>query len=135
MTNLLVLNSSASGDASVSNQLVEAAVEQIVSARPGAKVVRRDLDRDPLPHLTARTVAGVRAQASTAAETDARALSDALIAELKAADVIVIGAPMCQFQPADHPARLVRPRAARRRDLQLFRSRPQGHWSPARRSS
>lgn len=48
-------------------------------------------------HLTTATLAGVRGIASSAAEHQARALSDQLIAELRAADTIVIGAPMYNF--------------------------------------
>jgi FMN-dependent NADH-azoreductase len=97
MTNLLVLNSSLSGDASVSNLLVEQVVAQVLAAAPKTRVVRRDLAAGDVPHLTPETVAGVRAQAVTPAETEARALSDQLIAELRAADLIVIGAPMYNF--------------------------------------
>lgn len=97
MTNLLVLNSSLSGDASVSNLLVESVVDQITSEHPAVTVTRRDLSTGDIPHLTPHTVAGVRAEPATAAETEARALSDALVGELKAADVIVIGAPMYNF--------------------------------------
>ena len=97
MTNLLVLTSSLSGDASVSNLLVEQTVAHVLAADPAATVVRRDLAADAVPHLTAETVAGVRAVATTPAEAEARDLSDALVAELKAADVIVIGAPMYNF--------------------------------------
>lgn len=97
MSNILVLNSSVSGQASISRLLVADAVTELTSREPDAKIVFRDLAADPIPHLLPSTVAGVRAQASTPAEQEARALSDKLIAELRAADVIVIGAPMYNF--------------------------------------
>ena len=97
MSNILVLNSSVSGEASVSRLLVADAVTELTQRDPSATVVFRDLAADPIPHLLPTTVAGVRAAASTAAEQEARALSDKLIAELRAADVIVIGAPMYNF--------------------------------------
>ena len=97
MSNILVLNSSVSGEASVSRLLVADAVTELTQRDPGAKLVFRDLAADPVPHLTPETVAGVRAQAVTPAEQAARALSDELIAELRAADTIVIGAPMYNF--------------------------------------
>jgi FMN-dependent NADH-azoreductase len=97
MSNILVLNSSVSGEASVSRLLVADAVTELTQRDPGAKLVFRDLAADPIPHLTPETVAGVRAQAVTPAEQAARALSDELIAELRAADTIVIGAPMYNF--------------------------------------
>ena len=95
MSNILVLNSSVSGEASVSRLLVADAVAEL--AKPNDKVVFRDLAADPIPHLLPSTVAGVRGQPATPAEQEARNLSDRLIAELRAADVIVIGAPMYNF--------------------------------------
>ena len=97
MSNILVLNSSVSGEASVSRLLVADAVTELTQRDPSAKLVFRDLAANPLPHLTPETVAGVRSQATTPAEQLARALSDELIAELRAADTIVIGAPMYNF--------------------------------------
>jgi FMN-dependent NADH-azoreductase len=97
MSQVLVLNSSLSGEASVSRLLVAEALAQIVAREPTAKVVVRDLAQAEIPHLNPLTVAGVRATATTVAETKARDLSDQLIAELRAADTIVIGAPMYNF--------------------------------------
>jgi FMN-dependent NADH-azoreductase len=97
MQNILVINSSSGGEESVSRHLVDAAVMQLKSAHPQAKIVRRDLAADPIPHLTTATLAGVRGTPVTEAELAARALSDELIAELRAADLIVIGAPMYNF--------------------------------------
>jgi FMN-dependent NADH-azoreductase len=57
----------------------------------------RDLGAAPTPHLTTANVAGVRGVPTTDTERAARALSDELIAELRAADTIVIGAPMHNF--------------------------------------
>ncbi len=97
MSNILVLNSSVSGEASVSRLLVADAVTELTQRDPSAKLVFRDLAANPVPHLSPETVAGVRSQATTPAEQVARALSDELIAELRAADTIVIGAPMYNF--------------------------------------
>ena len=97
MSTILVLNSSVSGDTSVSRTLVEEAVSRLLEAKPGATVVQRDLGAAPIPHLTTTNLAGVRGVAATDAELAARALSDQLIAELRAADTIVIGAPMYNF--------------------------------------
>ena len=97
MSNILVLNSSVSGEASVSRLLVADAVTELTQRDPAATLVFRDLAANPVPHLTPETVAGVRSQATTPAEQAARALSDELIAELRAADTIVIGAPMYNF--------------------------------------
>ncbi|WP_332764063.1 FMN-dependent NADH-azoreductase [Phenylobacterium sp.] len=97
MSNILVLNSSLSGEASVSRLLVADAVTELTQRDPGATLVFRDLAVAAIPHLTPESVAGVRAQATTPAELASRALSDELIAELRAADTIVIGAPMYNF--------------------------------------
>jgi FMN-dependent NADH-azoreductase len=97
MKSVLVINSSAAREGSVSRALVEDAVAKILDANPFASVVRRDLGETPVPHLTVATLNGVRGTPATDAERDARALSDELLAELRAADTIVIGAPMYNF--------------------------------------
>jgi FMN-dependent NADH-azoreductase len=97
MTNILAINSSVGGEGSVTRVLVAEAVAQLVAANPGARVVTRDLAGETVPHLTPENVNGVRAQAVTPAELAARARSDELIAELKVADVIVVGVPMYNF--------------------------------------
>jgi FMN-dependent NADH-azoreductase len=98
MASVLVLNSSASGPDSVSRQLVSSTVDQLRAKNPSLDVVARDLDANPVPHLNVETTAALRAgQSTTAAQVEARALSDKLIAELKAADTVVIGAPMYNF--------------------------------------
>jgi FMN-dependent NADH-azoreductase len=97
MKSVLVINSSAAREGSVSRLLVEETVARLLEANPYAQVVRRDLGDTPIPHLTTGTLAGVRGVPSTEAEKQARQLSDELIAELRAADTIVIGAPMYNF--------------------------------------
>jgi FMN-dependent NADH-azoreductase len=97
MSNILVINSSAAREGSVSRVLVNHAVGQLRETHPGAVIVERDLGASPMPHLTSGNLAGVRGTPSTEAERAARALSDELIAELRAADTIVIGAPMYNF--------------------------------------
>ena len=95
--NVLVVSSSANGDSSVSGGLAGRFVDALRAADPAAHVVLRDVGANPLPHLTAATVAAIKGSPQTAEEGAARALSDALIAELKEADLIVIGAPMYNF--------------------------------------
>jgi len=97
MKNLLVINSSAAGSNSVSRVLVADAVAKLMAVEPDAKVTHRDLDAAPVPNLSSATLAGVRGTPATEAEFAARKLSDELIAELRAADTIVIGAPMYNF--------------------------------------
>jgi FMN-dependent NADH-azoreductase len=97
MNSVLVINSSAAREGSVSRILVEETVAKLREQHPFAQVVRRDLGETPVPHLTVDTLQGVRGTPATEAEKKARALSDELIAELRAADTIVIGAPMYNF--------------------------------------
>lgn len=97
MKSLLVINSSAAREGSVSRTLVEETVARLLEANPFAEVARRDLGATPVPHLSIETLEGVRGVPATPAEQEARRLSDQLIAELRAADTIVIGAPMYNF--------------------------------------
>ena len=97
MSNVLVINSSANGAQSVSNQLTREFVDQLKAEVPSVEVKVRDIGADPIPHLVPQTVAGIRAVAETEAEKEALALSDTLVAELQEADLIVIGAPMYNF--------------------------------------
>jgi FMN-dependent NADH-azoreductase len=97
MTNILIVDSAATGDASVSRRLT-GELEAILRGRGPVRIVRRDVGAQPVPHLTAETTPAIRgAEAATEAAREAIALSDALIAELKAADLVVIGAPMYNF--------------------------------------
>ena len=97
MSHLLVINSSAAGRDSVSRVLVADAVSKLLEADPAVHVTHRDLGENPPPHLISQTLNGVRGTATTDTEFAARRLSDELIGELKAADTIVIGAPMYNF--------------------------------------
>jgi len=68
-------------------------------ARRGGKVIVRDLAKDPVPHLDAERFAAFLAkpEARTAEQQALVDYSDALIAELREADSIVIGLPMYNF--------------------------------------
>jgi FMN-dependent NADH-azoreductase len=98
MSTVLVLASSALGEASVSNRLVREAVARLRAQDPGVRIVTRDLGANPVPHLGGDAAAVIGgAEPVNAAQAAARALSDELIAEVKAADTIVIVAPMYNF--------------------------------------
>lgn len=98
MSKVLVLNSSALGGSSVSNQIVQDAVVELRARDPGLVVTVRDLGANPVPHLNSDSASALRGAApANEAQTIAQELSDTLIAELKAADTIVIGAPMYNF--------------------------------------
>ena len=51
MSKVLVLNSSALGGASVSNQLAQDALIELRARDPGLIVTVRDLGANPIPHL------------------------------------------------------------------------------------
>lgn len=98
MPNVLVLTSSALGEASVSNSLVQEAIARLRTHDPETRIVTRDLGSDPVPHLDADSTAALGgAEPANARQAAARELSDKLVAELQAADILVIGAPMYNF--------------------------------------
>jgi FMN-dependent NADH-azoreductase len=98
MSTLLVLASSALGDASVSNELLREAVAALRARDPELRILMRDLGGDPIPHLTRDSATAIRgAEPANEAQAAARSLSEALIAELQTADRILIGAPMYNF--------------------------------------
>ena len=97
MTKLLIIDSAATGEASVSRKLTAELAERLAERDPAVQIVRRDIGADTIPHLTAETVGAIRGAARTEAEREALALSDALIEEVNEADLIVIGAPMYNF--------------------------------------
>jgi FMN-dependent NADH-azoreductase len=97
MKTALIVTSSANGGASVSNSLAARLIDRLREAEPGLRVVLRDVGANPVPHLTTETVAAIKGTPATEAEVAARDLSDTLVAELAAADILVIASPMYNF--------------------------------------
>ena len=98
MTEVLIIDSAATGEASVSRKLTAEFAERLRQADPAVRITHRDVGTAPIPHLTAETVGVIRGgEAETDAAQAAKALSDRLVAEVKDADLIVIGAPMYNF--------------------------------------
>ncbi|MFC6673577.1 FMN-dependent NADH-azoreductase [Marinobacterium aestuariivivens] len=98
MTKVLVLQSSALNENSNTRFIANKLLERL--GRDNAlDVSTRDLAGKPLPHLNEATLGAFFSPADqrTAEQQQAVALSDELIAELLAADVLVIGAPMYNF--------------------------------------
>jgi len=79
-----------------SRQLSVAIVAQLLAHTPDAATVRRDLGNEPLPHATPAYAAALSSSAA-AATSETLELSEMLIREVEAADVIVIGTPMNNF--------------------------------------
>lgn len=95
MTNVLVIRSAATGAASVSNALIDA---YLAALPEGTKVVERNLDTHPVPHVTHASLAGIGREAPEGgAFAETRALQDDLIGEVFAADVLVFGLPLYNF--------------------------------------
>jgi FMN-dependent NADH-azoreductase len=98
MTGILVVNSSPATTYSVSRQLTRTFVDNYISQARSPSVIERDVGLNPPPHLTEATVGAYFARGSlTPEQQEAIALSDELVAEFMAADVVVIGAPMHNF--------------------------------------
>ncbi|MDC5705934.1 FMN-dependent NADH-azoreductase [Vibrio europaeus] len=92
MTNTLVLKSSILGPHSQSNQLIDHALE----GKTG--IIERDLAANPVPVLDMSVATALRGGDDLSDEQQAAlTLSDQLIEELKAADQLVIAAPMYNF--------------------------------------
>jgi len=99
MTNLLQINSSLFSAGGQSSQLADRFVAKWRARNSDSTVTIRDLAANPIPHLdAARFSAFVTAPEQRSPQQQAAiAESDALIAELKAADVIVLGLPLYNF--------------------------------------
>jgi len=97
MTKALIINSSALGEASVSNKLSRQLAEHLKGADPSLEIKVRDIGKEPIPHLTAETVGAIRGVAENDQARETLALSDVLIEELADADLLVIGSPMYNF--------------------------------------
>ena len=101
MKNILLIQSSPRGIESLSQQVAHSIVKDLETHYPEAKVVVRDLAENPLPHVGRDFVSGIHAQPDqlTRDQSVAVGLSDTLIAELSAADVLVLAVPMYNFGP------------------------------------
>jgi FMN-dependent NADH-azoreductase len=95
---LLRIDSSARRS-SVSRQLTDRFVDAWKKANPAGEVIERDLATTHLPHITDEwTLAAYSDPATrTPAQREVLSVSETLIEELVAADMIVIGAPMYNF--------------------------------------
>lgn len=99
MKTILQINSSLSAEQGASSELATRFVASQLANEPGTRRILRDLARDPVPHLSAERFAAFTTPAAerTSAQQRLVAESDALITELRQADVIVLGLPMYNF--------------------------------------
>ncbi len=101
MSNILYITASIRSDAdSVSRGLGQSIVDGL-AAKTGAAVTTRDLAANDLPYVSAeRFAANLTPAAERSPEqADLAAIADTLIAELQAADTIVIASPIYNFGP------------------------------------
>lgn len=101
--NILQINSSArryeNGQGSQSTRLANALAERLLAAKPGAKLTRRDLALTPHPVLDEAALQALFTpdEQRTPEQAVRVALDDALIAEIQAADTVVLAVPMYNF--------------------------------------
>jgi FMN-dependent NADH-azoreductase len=102
MSRILYVSSSPRGSASYSNRVAANVIRELQQANPQTTVTVRDLAQDPPPHIDVDFVAATRSADGPRTERQRAILaqSDALVAELFAADIIVIAAPMINFSVA-----------------------------------
>jgi FMN-dependent NADH-azoreductase len=99
MTSLLAIDSSPRYELSTSRKLTSLFVEKWRAAHPGGEVVERDLVKTTLPFVDLPWIGGAFTPPEQHSPESAAAIkiSNNLVAELQAADRIIIGTPMYNF--------------------------------------
>lgn len=99
MSRVLVIESSARQQDSISRQLTRDFVNQWQTTHPADQITLRDLAVNPVPHLDANLLGGWMKPADqrNGDELQALARSNELTDEVLAADVLVLAAPMYNF--------------------------------------
>ena len=96
---ILHIDSSPRFGESVSRQLTQAVVDRLTNLHLGARVIRRDVVAEPLPYADHEMITAYYTPPAdlTDAQRAAVALSDTIVAEIREADVVVIGSPIWNF--------------------------------------
>ena len=96
---ILQIKSSVFSGNGQSSRLADQFVADLRAQDPRVQVVKRDLAAEPVPHLDGARVGAffAKPEERTAEQKAVIAYSDALINELRRADVIVLGLPMYNF--------------------------------------
>lgn len=96
---ILQINASARRESANSTRLANTVVARLLALHPAARLDVRDLATTPHPVLDEAALAALFTPAAQrdAAQIARVALDDALIAEVEAADVLVLGVPMYNF--------------------------------------
>ncbi|WP_462171714.1 FMN-dependent NADH-azoreductase [Pseudoalteromonas xiamenensis] len=95
MKKILAIKSSINGANSISNKLID----EVLSLNDNSNTTVRDLGAAPLPHLSQHEMGAWMATVDqiTPEQRELKAISDAVVEEVKTADVILIGLPMYNF--------------------------------------
>ncbi|VVO26850.1 FMN-dependent NADH-azoreductase [Pseudomonas fluorescens] len=99
MSQVLIIESSARQQDSVSRQLTQTFISQWQAAHPDDQITVRDLAVNPVPHLDINLLGGWMKPAEQRSDIEQASLerSNQLTDELLAADVLVMAAPMYNF--------------------------------------
>lgn len=101
MSNILLITASIRSDADSISRGLGQTIAQGLAAKTGASVTTRDLAANDIPFVSAERFAAnlTPADQRTPEQAALAAYADQLIAELQAADTIVIAAPVYNFGP------------------------------------
>lgn len=99
MRKVLHINSSITGDNSVSRELSRELIERLNQTSEGIELIERDFSKQPIPHLDGARLGALftPAEARSAEQNQAAAFADQLIDELMQADMVVFALPMYNF--------------------------------------
>ena len=96
MRKILIINASARNERSISRYMTNVFVEIWEERNPNDSIIYREVGQGNIPHVTEKWIAGAFKSPALRNEEEREALklSDELVAELKEADVVVLGTPM-----------------------------------------
>ncbi|MFI7023117.1 FMN-dependent NADH-azoreductase [Micromonospora sp. NPDC049900] len=99
MPHLLHIDSSIRGEQSVSRRLTARAAAAWQAAHPGGTITYRNLGKEPLPHLdeAAETARRTPADQRTPAQHRIWELTEQVVAEVQAADTVLLGLPLYNY--------------------------------------
>ena len=92
MTTILRIQSGGNVQGSVTRQVGSLLMDRLRAQHPGARVIERDLVKNPIPHIDSSFVTTMFSD-----NDDALVLSNQMIDEIVASDILVIESPMYNF--------------------------------------
>ena len=99
MSSILLVTSSPRGDESLSSKVAHDLANSLSARDNGTSIIHRDLGVNPIPHLDSVTTSAIRKAPADRNPEEAAAAdySDKLVAELLAADTVIIGTGLINF--------------------------------------